>query len=127
MIDIEHVWAPQIFWYCDLIADRTKLISAFNQGDEKIWTSVVSYDELICQIFDDLRSLDQISILKSSRLPPDLRVAIEKFVLALNAFDEGRKIFFESDLETIAWHAVERTATDALVAAKIWKADAQTH
>ena len=127
MIDVEQVWVPQVLWYCDLVADRAKLISAFNQTPDKRWTSVIGYDELSCQIFDDLSSLDHVSALGDSTLPQGLRQALGDFVHALNAFDHEREQFCEDDLQTAEWSAVEQSAIAALAAAKTWKTNAQTH
>ena len=126
-MDIEQVWAPQMLWYCGLVADRTKLLSALNQKQGEIWTSVTSYGELVCQIYDDLNALNQLSLVERSDLPCDLRSALVDFVRTLDVFDGDREGLDESELETAEWSAVERAANAVLDAAKTWNPNAQTH
>jgi len=106
--------------YCELIADRQRLLSAFNQAPEVMWTSVISYDELISQIYDDLDALRMSKQLGDSDLPQPLSGSLRSFVEALYVFDKGVRGEWQPQFDTPVWARVEVAARDALDAAKSW-------
>ena len=109
MIDIENVWVPQMIGYADLIADQAKLQSAFNQQSNALWTSVTSYDELVCQVFDDLDARGMLPALGKSSVDESLKGALETFVRHFDSFDKNLE-GPEPDLASAEWAAVEEAA-----------------
>lgn len=92
MIDFREVWLPQILRYALLIRDEAVLRRAWVDGrtDE---TSVVSPEELLMQVFEDLDS--QALVLEASRhLPslPGLVDALKKFLQAMATWDRALSV-----------------------------------
>ncbi len=93
MIDFRNVWLPQIIGYAVLIADDKALRSVWISGDQSL-TSVISFDELIEQMFDDLDSEAMWSQHKGELVDRvSLQSSIDAFLRALLEADKpfGRK------------------------------------
>ncbi|RPF70224.1 hypothetical protein [Aurantiacibacter spongiae] len=115
-VDYDRVWLPQIVWYCRLIADDRKLNMAFEQSGDKIWTSVVNYDELVEQVLDvplDIR----FSAILSTSASADLKKALAEFLNMFTAFDDAVGRSGRPDLQSREWREIQARAHDVEVLA----------
>ena len=110
--DFDRVWLPQIVWYCRLIADDQKLSKAFEQPGDKLWTSVVSYDELVEQVLD----VRLAAIAKMSVTAP-LKQALAEFLNMFTAFDDEVGRYGRPNLQSREWREIQSRAHDVEVLA----------
>ena len=116
--DYDRVWLPQIVWYCRLIADDRKLEKAVEQPGEKLWTSVVSYDELVEQVLDVPLDV-QLSVIPTISASADLKEALAKFLDMFCAFDDAVGPIGRPNLQSREWREVQVRAHDVDVLAFI--------
>ena len=118
MIDIRQVWVPEMLNYCALVADRERLVAAFKQQPDAMWTSVISYPELVCQIFDDLDASELLNELTLSDESTQLKDALGEFVVTFDRFDKKVGDQWQPNFDVPEWEAVENAARSALLAAE---------
>ncbi|GMM94279.1 hypothetical protein [Qipengyuania sp. MTN3-11] len=117
-VDYDRVWLPQIVWYCRLIADDRKLEKAFEQPGGKLWTSVVSYDELVEQVLDV--PLDaQLTAIPTISVSADLKEALAEFLDMFTTFDDAVGPVGRPNLQSPEWRGVQARAHDVDVLAFI--------
>lgn len=123
MIDFHKTWLPQIVGYCEMIAAETTLRRVWIERDASI-SSVVNFDELYEQIFDDLDSdavEQQLQVVLAEQ--EDLRTALRTFLASLRRIDGQRTQRPElSDssvlLSSPEWREVKQAAVAAIA---VWK------
>lgn len=115
-----QTWLAQIVGYGSLISNRHDLQKAWTASDRSR-TSVISFDELYEQVFDDLDS-DAFETELESHLPVSAvaRVALHAFLEGLRHVDQVRAqrpqlTDAQSLLDSIEWHQVEDAAARVVV------------
>ena len=113
------VWIDGIVSTCQLISDEEVFRKAWLENDKSI-TSIINYDELYEQIFDDLDSDAYERLLPSmEKLSDNKRKLISRFLCSLREFDketEQDEQFKSPDtlLGSVEWNKVRVAAMNVV-------------
>lgn len=126
MIPLE-TWCIEIVGYAELISTPGIIERAW-LGQDRTATSVVNFDELYVQIFDDLDSDSLERKYIESGVSPRLRAELTAFLDALRSVDTQRAVdpMLSSDatlLQSAVWGKFVETARRLALAARVAEAD----
>ncbi len=120
---LDRNWLAEMIDYCEMVGDRPRLAKALGRHGETSQGEQLTYEELMCQVFDDLRARENLAVLVDQMfIPSGLRAAIPCFVFALDQYGKS-KAGQSGDISFLAveWKFVEegaRSVVEAFGAAK---------